>query len=275
MVRIASTIYKWLLYRLPFSVSLILARVHNRAAGLRNRFSVASGKLLVTSISERPHVVAANPRSLLNLVRGPSERGRRLKTRYLLGTVEGNLKNVIDVGANTGDFLLALEEYEISSYLGIEPIKEDYECLVENLSDRGNRFRAFQVALGPTEQIVEIFVSRGGADSSLIEPAAGYTEKRQISVVSMDSLLGSSITYDEVIDLLKIEAEGYEPEVLEGSRKILKQVRYVSVDGGPERGPGKESTIEMCSDFLVNLGFQIVKIESATKVGLFRNTKNP
>ena len=38
------------------------------------------------------------------------------------------------------------------------------------------------------------------------------------------------------IKLLKVEAEGAEPEVLLGTAKILKRIEFISVDCGPERG---------------------------------------
>ena len=45
------------------------------------------------------------------------------------------------------------------------------------------------------------------------------------------------------IKLLKIDAEGYEPEVLSGSIATLSQTEYVAVDFGPERGLEQKDTI--------------------------------
>ena len=55
------------------------------------------------------------------------------------------------------------------------------------------------------------------------------------------------------IKLLKIEAEGNEPEVLQGSKKFLKLIKFIAIDGGPERGLKKETTIEFAKDYLLKV----------------------
>ena len=52
-----------------------------------------------------------------------------------------------------------------------------------------------------------------------------------IEVIALDSL-----SIDTPIKVFKVEAEGYEPEVLEGAIETLKLVEYVTVDFGAERG---------------------------------------
>ncbi len=58
----------------------------------------------------------------------------------------------------------------------------------------------------------------------------------------------------QIIDFLKVEAEGGELEVLESPGSEIKNVRKISVDGGPERY-GK-STFEAVSRFLQDKGFK-------------------
>ena len=45
-----------------------------------------------------------------------------------------------------------------------------------------------------------------------------------------------NIFLDKKIKLLKIDAEGSEPEVLNGTLGIIKNIEYISVDCGAERG---------------------------------------
>ena len=42
------------------------------------------------------------------------------------------------------------------------------------------------------------------------------------------------------VKLLKIDAEGYEPEVLKGSLDTFNEIEYISVDYGNERGKEEE-----------------------------------
>lgn len=54
-----------------------------------------------------------------------------------------------------------------------------------------------------------------------------------VRTVHLDDFL-TNIGVSE-LDLLKVEAEGFEPEVLQGAERILHKIRFVSVDCGPER----------------------------------------
>ena len=47
--------------------------------------------------------------------------------------------------------------------------------------------------------------------------------------------------------LLKVEAEGAEPEVLQGLKKNLSRVEFITVDCGFERGLNQKSTISVTS----------------------------
>ena len=57
------------------------------------------------------------------------------------------------------------------------------------------------------------------------------------------------------VDFLKIEAEGYEPEILEGATEVLHCVRKIAVDASPERR-GK-STLSECRAILERAGFNV------------------
>ena len=92
---------------------------------------------------------------------------------------------------------------------------------------------------------------------------------------TMDSIMSSQGLQEpfDVVDLLKIEAEGFEPEVPEGFVQTLKRCRHVVVDGGPERGPDSQTTIETCVNLLLENRFKLIalNIKSRPGVGLFSN----
>lgn len=69
--------------------------------------------------------------------------------------------------------------------------------------------------------------------------------------------------------LLKVEAEGAEPEVLLGSRDILRNVDYVTVACGPERGPNLLSTDVECEAIMVSEGFARIASRSTPHTLLF------
>ena len=71
--------------------------------------------------------------------------------------------------------------------------------------------------------------------------------------------------------LLKLEAEGAEPEVLQGALGLLSLVDYISADLGPERGKAEISTLEEVSNLLEEQGFERLRVEGERVIALFRN----
>jgi hypothetical protein len=60
--------------------------------------------------------------------------------------------------------------------------------------------------------------------------------------------------------LLKIEAEGYEPEILKGAGKMLERCEYIAVDGGYERGVKCEQTFTTITNYLLKNNFEMKDI---------------
>ena len=231
--------------------------------------------LLIASQRGKSHFAGTAKRGLTFLTNGLAQRGKMLRSQYLFDFIEGPINTVIDVGANSGDLILALP-HDTREYIAFEPIHEEWRALEKNCGMRGFR-RPFCIAASNSDSDIEIYVSTQGGDSSIIQPANGFSEKRTVVASKLDSVLASQqigrvLT---VVDLLKIEAEGFEPEVLEGSIQTLKICRWVAVDGGPERGLESKTTIERCVNTLLGNGFELValNIKSRPGVGLFKNTQ--
>lgn len=224
-------------------------------------------------ISEGPkkHSVTPTTRAILNFSKGISGRGEVLRKEYFLDKVTEKIETIVDVGANTGDFMLALPQ-QVKKYFAFEPILEDYEALDLNAKRLGLNHLVVNVALGEKSGEGEIFVSTPGADSSAIEPSHGYSEKRGVYFQTLDDIFRDSKIV--MVDLVKIEAEGFEPEIIRGGREALRKSRYVTVDGGGERGLANQTTIEECANELSELGFRILSLRlggGRPGVALFRN----
>ena len=71
--------------------------------------------------------------------------------------------------------------------------------------------------------------------------------------------------------MLKIDAEGLEPEVLEGTQNILKNIEYITVDFSPERGTQQNLTIVDTNSFLYSNKFELVKFSDFRMIGLYKN----
>ena len=258
--------------RVPIWLALRLCKL---VSGFREEsleFNVSGGVLQTSNRQGLTHFSGTPRRGLAYLTNGLKSRGRKLAEQYLIHEIGSPIETVVDVGANSGDLLLALPD-SVKAYLGFEPISEEFSALVKNCEQRNLNY-PMNVALSNTSGEVEIYVSTGAGDSSLVQPANGYSEKRKVESIRLDDLLEAGAFKDfQFIDLLKVEAEGFEPEILLGANKFVKLCRWITVDGGPERGPDSLTTIENCTNFLTSVGFSLVSLNLASRkgVGLFRN----
>ena len=71
--------------------------------------------------------------------------------------------------------------------------------------------------------------------------------------------------------MFKIDAEGFEPEVLKGSVNTLRLINFISVDYGHERGENQESTIVDVNNLLTEYNFKLIKFSEHRLIGLYEN----
>ena len=83
----------------------------------------------------------------------------------------------------------------------------------------------------------KFYVDKEGGNSSL--EYFGKNNETKVDIKNLDELGLKDIK------LLKIEAEGHENEVLQGSVETLKTTNYVVVDYGPEKGVEQKSTAKV------------------------------
>lgn len=172
---------------------------------------------------------------------------------------------VVDCGANVGDLFLSLRsEGSVLKYIAFEPSPSEFSCLQINALDS----QVFNEGLWNASSHLDFYVSSDGADSSFIRPTK-FDEIKKINTSRLDQ----KIPHDLKIKLLKIEAEGAEPEALEGAEKILHNVTYISADLGFERGVDQESTICPVVNFLLERNFELVGLTNGRLVALFRNKR--
>ncbi len=187
---------------------------------------------------------------------------------YLLDKIrfkDGDL--IVDCGANVGDLLLYFRLRRLGvRYIGFEPSPSEFRCL--KLNAGGNR--VFNAGLWNAGAELKFYISSNNADSSFIEPP-DYDEVRIVPTVRLDEVLS------EKIKLLKLEAEGAEPEAIEGAEKLLPNVQYISADVDYERGPEQASTLAPVVNYLTARGFELIDVTYSRTVrrmvALFKNKR--
>lgn len=194
---------------------------------------------------------------------GLDNRALEIGNTYLLNHVP--LKDgdyIVDCGANVGDLYLYFKAMNlIIDYIGFEPSPMEFECLRINIPREHN---VYNLGLWNSTGILTFFRMPDSTDNSFI-PSGDIKDSMNIQTVRIDNFVNRRIK------LFKVEAEGGEPEVLYGAENILKNIEYISVDAGPERGINKEMTLVPVMNYMITNNFELVAISLSRVVLLFKN----
>jgi FkbM family methyltransferase len=122
----------------------------------------------------------------------------------------------VDVGAYDGDTLLQFLRHikgKFRKYIALEPDSISYGKLVKNIpKEYQGKIVALPMGAGAEDGEVAFSMS-GEVDSSIMDCGS-----ERIRIVALDELCKN-----EKVTTIKMDVEGYEPEVLEGSTDIIKK----------------------------------------------------
>jgi len=183
---------------------------------------------------------------------------------YCLNDIEfqkGDL--VIDCGANVGELNIAfnLKGLEIE-YLGVEPESKTFICLEKNKMRESDKF--LNLALSNISSEERLYLDSLGGNSSIV-----YFGNDDFEIIKTQTL--DSLSIQKEIKLFKLEAEGFEPEILEGGLSTLKKIKFIAVDFGSERGLDEENTVVKVNNLLYSNNFSLVSFSDYRYIGLYKN----
>lgn len=252
---------------MPPKIFDLYANIASLVKGYPHRvLSIGAGEMI--EIRDKEEKITICRRTRISLYkRGVKNRLVNLAKSYLLDQIEEPLSGAfIDCGANVGE-LGAFSRAHNLDYHAFEPEKREADCCDLNNYDGSSRTN--RVGLWSEDGTLEFYSKPSSADSSLFE-TDGYIERHVINVRSLDSyVLENNLNR---IAIIKIEAEGAEPEILSGAEKSLRIAKYVTVDCGFERGKAEESTLVPVVNLMINFGFEAVAWNRDRVTMLFRNT---
>lgn len=190
----------------------------------------------------------------------------RLARHYFLDRIPFRSGDVlIDCGANIGELGVWIRmHHDGVGYHAFEPGTAEFACLRRNVPEGVLQNRA----LWSEDATLEFFVDVDNADSSL-SPSGGHQSVRMVEASELAGYLEKEGL--EHIRCLKVEAEGVEPEVLQGAARLLSRVDFVTVDMGPERN-GVDNTVVECVRLLAAHGFEMEAFNDRRLIGLFVRT---
>lgn len=186
---------------------------------------------------------------------GIRRRCRHMAHRRYLGGKDVKISPgdvIVNVGANIG---------EVSMYfagcgarvLALEPDPIARRCLEANTADSSVEILPY--GAWKEDGPLSFFLATDSADSSAINPSENEIkiEAKMLDTVVKEQNLTN-------IRLIAGDAEGGEPEVLQGASEALKITDYVSLDCSFERRG--EQTRDACTEILTSAGFEILNSKS-------------
>jgi FkbM family methyltransferase len=152
------------------------------------------------------------------------------------------LKNgdvAVDVGANIGLFSLILSDLvgDSGQVFSFEPIPMLHKKLINNINlNKLTNIVTIESGIGDKDCEIEIFLNpeQSGLSSAIAKPSGNYIPQK-INLTSLDKFLKSR---KEKISFIKIDTEGYEPQVLLGAKELIerhKPVIYIELGGDHQK----------------------------------------
>jgi FkbM family methyltransferase len=175
------------------------------------------------------------------------------------------INHVLDVGANTGQYVQELRDIGYSGRItSFEPVQSCYDELMKK-SSRDDLWDIRHHALGAKQEQLEINVSEATAFSSFL-PANDYANKRykriqpthteNVQVERLDAIFNEITQPDERV-YLKLDTQGYDLQAFAGCQncmdRILGMQSEVSVTAIYENMPNYLESLKVYQD----AGFQL------------------
>ncbi len=190
---------------------------------------------------------------------------RRLKLIEHFG-----INKIFDVGANVGNYAIVMRKLGFKgNIISFEPLTSAFKSLKQNAQKYSN-WETVNIALGRNDDQAFINVAGNSDSSSLLEmlpdhlksaPQSSYIGKEKITVRKVDSIINDYYKNGDRI-FLKIDTQGFEKEVLEGSLESLSKIVGIQLEMSII--PLYNGGILFCEmiDFLKTKGFHIYSLEN-------------
>ncbi len=182
----------------------------------------------------------------------------RLRQEYAFGRElpinEGS--TVIDIGANAGEFAFIAAQAG-ARCLCIEPDPLVNLCARLNTTSLA-KIRVYDDLLWRENTEIDFHLAPQRADSSVFSVSDHAVKKQAVTLADFMAREGI-----ERADFIKCDAEGAEPEVLEGAEKVHHAIGFFAVDTGAERNG--ERTHEASEKIFKSWGFKVMHEKIGTR----------
>ena len=163
---------------------------------------------------------------------------KRTGEKKFIRLIKDEINFSLDIGANVGNYTKLILQETSSKVISFEPLPDAYRELEVLKKEFGERLETFNIAISNENKRQELYFGNEKSEkASLMKNLeklsfVGETNINKISVEvkKLDDL--KDILNNEIIDFIKIDTEGYEFEVLDGAKNLLKehQPKFIQIE---------------------------------------------
>ena len=170
----------------------------------------------------------------------------------------GNVKTVLDIGANLGNHTLYWAKYlHPEKIVSFEPFPSNYEALKQNISDNGldQLVTTEMLAVGESSGYVSVAsIDRSNLGATSFKQVGESSTNADSGVTQMTNVDHYVQQHQLTVDFIKVDTEGFEMSVLKGAEKTIvkdKPALWVEVS---------ESSHAEVRKYLEHLGYCMIDI---------------
>jgi FkbM family methyltransferase len=180
-----------------------------------------------------------------------------------------NIRGIIHIGGHYGEEMQEYVDNGIKDIVVFEPLTKNFEILYGNIKDINANIIGHQLALGSSKGIATMNLSSNEAQSSSIlkpkehltlHPHVTFNGTEEVEVRTLDSYKYKKYNF------LNMDVQGYELEVLKGSKRTLEKIDYVYCEVNRAEVYENNAMIEEIDNYLSNYNFSRVETDWAGKL---------
>jgi FkbM family methyltransferase len=228
--------------------------------------------MTTTALAKARELLKAAVNGALGLV------GLKLSRKQGLSAEDATLRQILeqhgisvvfDVGANVGQYAMRLRHLGYRGRIvSFEPQAAAYATLAKR-AERDPQWQAIRSALGDRKGEAELNVSPNSVSSSFLPvlpkireawPGFAQTATETVQVDVLDLIYRRFAGPSESL-LLKIDAQGYEPWVLNGARELVSACAIVQLEMALFHSYSGQKLLPELVELMSDLGFALVHLE--------------
>jgi FkbM family methyltransferase len=191
------------------------------------------------------------------------------RSRFVAMVHQHAIDTVLDVGANTGQFGVALRQAKYRGRIvSVEPLGDAYAALAARAA-RDPAWDVERAAVSDQPGTITMNVSGNSVSSSVLPmlerhadaaPESKYVRTEQVAATTVDELMRRYALTPETT-LVKIDVQGYEKAVLDGARETLPRIGGVKTELSLVPLYDGQALLAEMIEYLAGFGLELWMIE--------------